>query len=384
MAFKIIKNNCFQILLSVFLLSYISCDFRPKTWEPPFSGLEPILEKNITGMKHQQLYITNLTPGWRYISTGTPDTRKSKEYMRFYRGELLKIYTLPDTIDPNTEPKPQNTIYKIIDFNGLKITGDLSSGLSTENIQQTPEDKAIIEYKDSLETYFKKLNQIEQSTFKYRDYLEINKKLFNYIDTTLDDVRDLWVKITYAELAARQGFLSQEYFAESIFWPSDDDRLNKRMSKAYIHTIRGLPPISINNEIKSYLLSEKYDENPFFEKGHKPVLKIMITDSYSDNEKYILEELMSNLKVKFGNAIHILKVPANNSYIDYKKLFIQSMHETLLDGRESRGYTQVDALQTTILDKDNKVLLNTKADEYLENQIQGILDYLQNQHTSSL
>ncbi|WP_128760406.1 hypothetical protein [Leeuwenhoekiella aestuarii] len=335
-------------------------------------------------MKHQQLYITDLNPGWYLSPSGTVDAIRSKEYMRFYTGELLKIYTLPDTIDPNAEPQPENTIYKILNFNGLKITGDLSSGLSTENIQQTPEDKAIIEYKDSLETYFKKLNQIEQSTFNYRDYLEINKNLFNYIDTTLDDVRDLWVKITYAELAARQGFLSQEYFAESIFWPSDDDRLNKRMSKADIHTVRGLPPISINNEIKSYLLSEKYDENPFFEKGNKPVLKIMITDSYSDNEKYILEELMSNLKVKFGNAIHILKVPANNSYIDFKKLFIQSMHETLLDGRESRGYTQVDALQTTILDKDNKVLLNTKADEYLENQIQGILDYLENQHTSSL
>ena len=368
------------------LLSVItSCDFKPEGYQI-YTGKEPVLNLNITDYKNQVLHLEKMRIGksnYRH-SYSIPLNKMDltpPEYLMFYEGELLKIYTTRDNDDnPFLDlPKPDTLgVLKLVDYNGLNIEGNLSNGLGPKNIVQSSDDRKIINYVSQLEVFEERI-RLSDTDFNYENLKKEYEDINTYIQNSIDNLYYVPLFITYLELAASADLISQDVFIDKCSCSYNPDEFTgKRLVNLYYGKLIDLPFFSPGHELKSYEITDDYVDTIL--KNDSDKIKIIINDSNDENEKLQLLRIKSNIEENYSNEVSLLTIPYGKNIIQVGNIYHNSEYYKLLqDNKRAKFYPKTKPLTTIIIDKDNTVLLNTMADDDLELKVESILEYLEKQ-----
>ena len=365
-------NQTLQITVLILLLTCLSsCDFKPEGYHI-YTGKEPVLELDISGMQGKELHFDILNKNTQIVKNSSNDTLRGKEYLDIPIYSLLKVYVAPDSLNYNTL-EGEESIFKILNYFDLRITGDVSNGLTLKNIKQTEADRTAAQFFRKLEEYNVKVKNASGENFEYGNYLKVYDSINTYLDAslTIEKTKSFPLLITYMEIAAHKVPVSKTFLAQRFNYSfKHDSDLKHRLSDFYYYRFLKLPPFSIHEKLTPNQLSKDLNKNVFFKAPYPKKLRVLITDAFH-NDQSKLEELKNELRERFHSDLDILTVPYDENikqYGNFETVFQQE--------KRAKYFLKTQPLTTTIIDENNIVLLNTVADENLELKVEQILDYL--------
>ncbi|MAW94433.1 MULTISPECIES: hypothetical protein [unclassified Leeuwenhoekiella] len=376
-----VHKTSLKILSIVLLILLSSCDFKPKGYQI-YTGKEPVLNLNVSGIRGKILHFDVLNIGSQFGKSSNTDTLHSKEYLNLPICSLLRLYVAPDSLGYSTLEYIEKPIFKVVDFYGnLEITGDVSNGLTLKNIVQNEEDRTTAKFFRKLDEYNLKIENASGKNFEYGKYLKTYDSIYTYLDAnlTIEKTRYLPLLITYLEIAAHKVPVSKTFLAQRFNYSFEHDSdLKHRLSDFYYYSFLKLPPFSIHEKLTPNELSKDLNKNVFFKAPYPKKLRVLITDAFH-NDQSKLEELKDELRERFHSDLDILTVPYDEN-IKQDGNFETVFHQE----KRAKYFLKTQPLTTTIIDENNIVLLNTVADENLELKVEGILDYLKNNNVEQL
>ncbi len=370
------KKPLKTLAVIVFILLLTSCDFKPEGYQI-YTGKEPVLNLHISGMQDKILHFDVLNTRLQFAKTSSSDTLHSKAYVNAPNYSLLRLYVAPDSLGYNSLEDVKEPIFKILNSFDLEITGDVSNGLTFKNISQTEDDKTMAKFYRKLEEFKLKIEKASGENFDYGNYRKTYDSINRYLkaNVNMENIKILPLLITYVEIAASTVPVSKTFIYDRLSYSYRNSDLYTRMADFYFYSFLTQPPYSIDEQITELKLNQKLSDNPFFKSPYPKKLRILITDALSNQEDQLkLYEIERELRERFDKDLDILTVP-NNETIRQPGYF-ESLFEK---DKRAKFNSKTRPLTTTIIDEDNRVLLNTMADEHLELKVESILKYLEKQ-----
>ena len=369
-------NTSFFLLL-ILLSLVLSCDFKPEHSLHIYKGDEPVLDLDITGFEGKTLHLEGINFGSRFsVSRNYLDSFLAKSYLSINPNEVVRIYVTDISSDPEIKTKHGNTFYRFLYF-GIRITGDLTNGLSEQNIDAFGSaEKLLGKSLDSIQVVDSHLNQLKSEIpFNYTEYQDYKS---NFTQNFTSQILNAHFTIETARLTiyntcAKKELISIYQFSE-LFKAKN---LSTYFDVNFLEEIRrhipiGLPIFGLGEQFSTDYLSDPFKQDVFFTKQIPDTeIKILIDSGWDLKEEALALEM--EIKKLFGERVKIKPVAFYNLF-DYNTLFSGGdlHHEILFSKKQPDPYI-LSKLRLTVLDNQNRVLFNTEDNEHLMSQIEGIL-----------